>query len=257
MRQFIVGLALSAFVMPAMAADLAPPVYTPSYAPPIVPVFSWTGCYIGADIGGAMSDQDVSNTSPPVTGQAGASGTIHANNFIGGGYAGCNYQWSSAWVIGIEGDYTGVARTEGGTTFAAAPSPGGSGRIAWTNTLDSIATVRGRVGYAWSPGWLFFATGGGAWGRSSYSSIDVFPFGCPLCGATSFSNTASGYVVGAGMDWAPWQNNWVIRAEYLYYNLSGATGTSVFPGTSAVAANPGWNNMSIQSARIGLSYKFW
>jgi hypothetical protein len=141
MRKFVVGLALSAFVMPAMAADLAPPVYTPSYAPHIVPVFSWTGCYIGADIDGAMSDQ-MSRTPHRQSRSGWRWRDIHANNFIGGGYAGCNYQWSSAWVIG-SGDYTGVARTRW-NHVAAAPSPGGSvgsrGLI-----LSLVATVRSRV----------------------------------------------------------------------------------------------------------------
>jgi outer membrane immunogenic protein len=251
MKKIILGLAFSAFALPALATDLAPPRAYVSPAPvPILPYFSWGGCYIGGDIGGAMTDQDVSNTAP---GQAGATGTIHTtNHFIGGGYAGCNYQWSPAWVVGIEGDYTGASRTWGGTTFAAAAG----GSIAWTSTLDSLATLRGRVGYLWTPSTLFFVTGGGAWGRSSYSSTDVFAGGCPLCGTTSFSNTGSGFVVGAGMDWAPWRNNWIIRAEYLYYNLSGATGTAFFPGTT-VAASPVWDHLSINSARLGIAYKFW
>ena len=40
---------------PAVAADLAKPVYK---APPmVVPAFTWTGCYMGADVGGARSSQ--------------------------------------------------------------------------------------------------------------------------------------------------------------------------------------------------------
>jgi len=99
-------------------------------------------------------------------------------------------------------------------------------------------------------------TGGGAWGRTSYSSVDAFS-GCPNCAATTFSNTSSGYVLGGGVEWAPWSNNWMVRAEYLYYNLTGATGTSVLVGTSTVGANPVLNNMSISSGRVGLTYKFY
>ncbi len=255
MKKILVSaLAFGALVAPATAADMY--VKAP---PPMAPAFSWTGCYIGGDVGGAWSTQDVSNTSPPVLFQGGVTGTINGSGVIGGGYAGCNFQWTPAWVIGIEGDYSGTHL--GGT--AVAPnlfpngSPVGSGGLAWTSNLDSIATIRGRLGYAWAANVLVYVTGGGAWGRSSYTSLDAFSGGCPNCGVTSFSNTGSGYVVGGGVDWAPWRNNWVVRAEYLYYNLSGATGTAFFPGTAAVAANPVWNHEFVSSARVGVSYKFW
>jgi opacity protein-like surface antigen len=93
-------------------------------------------------------------------------------------------------------------------------------------------------------------------GRTSYSSTDVFFFGCPNCATTSFSNTSSGYVLGGGLEWAPWSNNWIVRGEYLYYNLSGAAGGGFLPGAGFVAANPTWSNMAVSSGRLGLSYKF-
>jgi opacity protein-like surface antigen len=93
-------------------------------------------------------------------------------------------------------------------------------------------------------------------GRTSYSSTDVFFFGCPNCATTSFSNTSSGYVLGGGLEWAPWSSNWIVRGEYLYYNLSGAAGGGFLPGAGFVAANPTWSNMAVSSGRLGLSYKF-
>jgi opacity protein-like surface antigen len=54
----------------------------------------------------------------------------------------------------------------------------------------------------------------------------------------------------------PWSSNWIVRAEYLYYNLTGTTGTGIVAGTPLVGAFPAWNNMSISSARDGLGYKF-
>jgi opacity protein-like surface antigen len=67
----------------------------------------------------------------------------------------------------------------------------------------------------------------------------------------------SGWVAGAGVDWARWSNDWTVRVEYLHYHLQGATSTSVFPDNSGVAAYPTWNNVSVNSVRAGLSYKFW
>jgi outer membrane immunogenic protein len=250
----LLGMALGALIVPAAAADLAP-YYK---AAPPAPIFSWTGCYIGGDVGGAWSSQDVSNSSPASTDQGGVTGTINANGVIGGAYGGCNFQWTNAWVVGIEGDWSGanLNGTAVGPNLLANGTPVGSGGLAWTSNLDSVATIRGRLGYIWAPNILLYATGGGAWGRTSYTSVDAFSGGCPNCGTTAFSNTASGWVVGAGVDWAPWSNNWIVRVEYLHYDLEGATSTSFFSG-GGVAANPTWNNMTIDSVRAGLSYKFW
>jgi outer membrane immunogenic protein len=253
-RILCAALAVAALVGPSFAADLARPYYR---APSLAAAFGWTGCYIGGDVGGAWSDQDVLNNSP--YNQGGVTGTISASRATGGGYVGCNYQWTPAWVIGIEGDWSGVHL--GGNAVApnlsSSGTPVGSGGIAWTSNLESIATLRGRIGYAWAPNVLLFVTGGGAWGKSSYTSIDSFTGGCPNCGFTSFSNTSSGWVAGAGVDWAPWSNDWTVRVEYLHYDLQGATSTSLFPDNSGVAAYPAWNNVSVNSVRAGLSHRFW
>ena len=105
---------------------------------------------------------------------------------------------------------------------------------------------------------MLYLTGGGAWAHTSYSASDAFFSACVgLCATTpSFSNTNSGYVLGGGIEWAPWSNNWIVRAEYLYYNLGGATASGFFTGATRAATTPVWNNMTVNSARVGLSYKF-
>jgi outer membrane immunogenic protein len=184
MRKFVLGLAFSAFAIPAVATIWRVGLYA-SVCAPIVPIFSWTGCYIGADIGGAMSDQDVSEHPPRQSPVKLALPGLSANNFIGGGYAGRNYQWSPAWVIGIEGTTQGWIVH---TVVRRLPRPrlDWCRGIRWTSTLDSFfCDIARRIGHLWTPGLLFLATGGGAWGRSSYSSADAFFGGCPLCGASS------------------------------------------------------------------------
>jgi outer membrane immunogenic protein len=90
MRKAIVaGLAFGALLGPAAAADM----YVKA-APPAPVYFSWTGCYVGGDVGGAWSSQDVSNTSPPVLFQAPVTASVSESGVIGGGYVGCNYQFN-------------------------------------------------------------------------------------------------------------------------------------------------------------------
>jgi outer membrane immunogenic protein len=239
---------------PVMAADLAPLYKAPST------VVSWSGCYVGADAGAGWSAQDVANSAPGVLDQAGVVGTINGAGAVGGGYAGCNLQWTPVWVVGVEGDFS--ATHLGGTVdavgvLASGAPPTTPGAIAWTDHLNWLATLRGRVGYVMAPDLMFFVTGGVAWGASNYRSFDVFPAGCPVCGGTAFSQTNVGYVAGLGFDWMPWHNNWIVRVEYLYHNLGGATATASLQAPLAgVAAYPVWNDMVIQSARVGLSYKF-
>src|SRR6516165_601306 len=81
----------------ASAADLgvkrAPPPVAPAYVP--APVFSWTGFYIGGNLGVAWTNGDLCCDN------FGNSTSISQNAvFTGGGQVGANYQWNSL-VLGI------------------------------------------------------------------------------------------------------------------------------------------------------------
>ena len=83
----------------AHAADL----HIPTKAPVVTaPVFSWTGCYVGAHGGWGWARPDVAefNTSFGVT----YSNGLDAHGGLGGVQVGCNYQFSPNWVVGIQGD---------------------------------------------------------------------------------------------------------------------------------------------------------
>ena len=255
MKSFaIAGLIAAALSAPAEGADVALPIYK---AP--VPVMNWSGCYVGADAGAGWSAQDVANSAPAVLDQAGVVGTINGAGAVGGGYAGCNLQVAPVWVVGLEGDFS--AAHLGGSANAdnvlLTGAPATNGGIGWTEHLNWIATLRGRVGYVLAPDLMFFVTGGVAWGASNYRSFDLFAPGCPVCGGTTFSETNAGFVAGLGFDWTPWHNNWIVRIEYLYHNLGGATATAALaPPLTGVAANPVWKDIVAHTARLGLSYKF-
>jgi outer membrane immunogenic protein len=161
------------------------------------------------------------------------------------------------WLVGIEGDWSWTHLN--GATTAPQTNSGGvqAGQFnSWSRDVNWLASVRGRLGIVPSPTTLLYVTGGAAWGGTNYSAQDIFLLGCPNCGVTSFSQTRSGYVIGAGGEWAPWSNNWLLRAEYLYYQLNGTTSSANFIGSPALAATFGWGTLSINEVRAGVAYKF-
>ncbi|MEA2944718.1 MAG: outer rane immunogenic protein, partial [Alphaproteobacteria bacterium] len=103
--------ALTALVAaPAMAADLARPVYKAA-PPPVVYAYSWTGCYVGGNGGGVWVHKDYALTGVGIAGFGGVNfpaigmGSHDASSGIGGVQVGCNYQFAGGWVIGIQADY--------------------------------------------------------------------------------------------------------------------------------------------------------
>src|SRR5712692_4987254 len=105
-KLLLAGLVVTAlFGGSAVAADLArpaPPVYAPP--PPVVAYFTWTGCYVGGNVGGLWVNKEWIDRIPGDPFFGASFGTHTANAALGGLQAGCNYQVSS-WVLGIQGDY--------------------------------------------------------------------------------------------------------------------------------------------------------
>ena len=62
-KMFLTAAALAAFTVgPTLAADLRAPAY--KGPPPPAPVYSWTGCYVGAGGGYGMWNQENSDLGP-------------------------------------------------------------------------------------------------------------------------------------------------------------------------------------------------
>ena len=128
-----------------------------------------------------------------------------------------------------------------------------------------LATLRGRIGYLITPVALVYFTGGGAWGKIDYAaSAANEPSNPPsdrYIAASAFSKTASGYVVGGGLEYAFW-NNWSVRADYLFYHLSTRAAVTAVDSTGnfppSFLSGFRWNgDTNINSVRAGVSYKFF
>ena len=92
-------------------------------------------------------------------------GEHHVESWLGGVQAGCDYQFAGGFVIGIQGDY---AWTDAEGSHDSAREFG----VAYHSKIKSLASVTGRVGYAWDR-FLGYVRGGGAWERDDYSATTM------------------------------------------------------------------------------------
>jgi outer membrane immunogenic protein len=232
MKRLLLGTtALFAFAVtgPALAADI--PTKAPAYKAPVVaPVYyTWTGCYIGGNGGGLWARKDYGVTVPTVavpgtgvfTGGTIPLGSQDLSGWEVGGQIGCNYQVGS-WVFGIQGDYDWAN--------ARASSSGQFGLLSATENarISGLASVTGRVGYAWDR-FLWYVKGGVAWERDNYDALVAFA-GIPFIGATD-SEWRTGWTVGAGGEYA-FTDYLTGFVEGDYYDFGTRTSTfTTFPVT--------------------------
>jgi outer membrane immunogenic protein len=261
---FAIAAAAVLATAPAFAADLAPeaPLYK---APPMVMApQTWTGFYIGGDVGGAWSHTNGSWTGLPSATAFGAnptSGALDGSSFLGGVHAGYNYQFAPTWVFGVEGDWDWThargSNSQAWTVFGTATPTGGGAATTMNATVDWLASLRGRLGYLVTPNVLAYATGGVAWGDIHYSGTATNP-AVGYLASTAFNNTSDGFVVGGGVEWAM-THNWSLRGEYLFYRLDSGAGAVAAGTPVAFAGFPSsfsWDHTNIDVVRAGLSYKF-
>lgn len=240
-KQFLLASVVCFAPFTATAADL------PRKAPPpvVAPLpFSWTGFYVGASGGMISHGTKVYQESVNANGGVEPYGRFNITGFgfIGGGNVGYNYQFAgSNWVIGIEGDISG-------TSLNDSVDPTLGFRI-WQSRLNALATVRGRLGYAFDRA-LLYATGGWAVGHVENTvSFPLFIFG-PLLQSTD--KWKSGWTAGAGLEYAI-THNWTARAEALYVSL-GTTDIFV-PQVGGFGCRFGFKNQYL-IGRLGVNYKF-
>jgi outer membrane immunogenic protein len=243
-RLLLAGMTGAALVAgaPTHAADLGrrPPPPPPVVAPVPIPIFSWSGCYIGGHIGGGLASKTVSASEIA----PGISFTGHTIGFLGGGQVGCNYQFAPNWVIGIEGD--GSAADIKGEATTTVLDITGTARA----KTDWLASVTGRLGWAAGP-WLIYAKGGVAWAGDKYSAdIPVFDEHIEA------SETRTGWTVGGGVEWAFW-NNWSAKLEYDFYDFG--TRSVAFTGTIGGIPEvvPGIDiKQTVNAVKFGINYRF-
>ena len=275
-KTLIALIAIGATGAAASAADMSRPVYKAQPAP--VVSYNWSGFYVGGHVGWAGARQSGSTSafpSPgfgaPAIGGASVAGfgllpvshNLNDESLLAGGHAGFNWQFNQ-WVFGAEGDFTWLNRSSSNsqTLFTSYAVPAlDAGAVNLTADTEWLATVRGRLGFAWNA-LLIYGTGGVAFTdtnyRANYAGAPTFVPALPAASG-SFGGTEVGFAVGGGAEWMLTQN-WLLRAEYLYYNFDGGsvsmpiTAGTCTPGLCSLRSDSG--ELEFHTVRAGLSYKW-
>jgi outer membrane immunogenic protein len=229
---------LLAIAVVANAADM--PVKAPPA--PVPPPFSWTGFYIGGNVGAGWSDRTVTDTlfGLDITNQGNGA------RLIGGGQVGLNYQINN-FVIGVEADFDWASNNDNNNSGVVI-----AGNTFRVNSNDTwITTVAGRIGYAWDRV-LFYGKGGGGWIGNSGFTVTNVTTGASF--TSSNGNTNSGWLAGGGIEWA-FADNWSARIEYDFLGLNDRTLT--VPLAVPVIGGDVFtlHNRDVQMVTFGVNYR--
>jgi outer membrane immunogenic protein len=188
------------------AADLPTKADMPMKAVQALPMWNWTGFYLGAYAGVGVNRSHGYDPTGGISGELNFLGT----GFTGGATAGYNWQFAPHWVAGVEGDigYLGLSHNVQQYNEANFRT---NQKTSW------IGTLRGRLGYTDGPS-LSYITGGAAW-------VNTDDFGSNLAGTITADSTKTktGFAIGSGME-TRLGGNWTAKSEYLYADVGrGAT----------------------------------
>jgi outer membrane immunogenic protein len=273
MKRLLIGISAAASLLAtgAFAADLPvkAPVYTkaPAY---VEPVFTWTGFYLGGNVGYSWGNADNSTTLDrfltglplPGTLVGTNTGSNNANGVIGGAQAGYNWQMSN-WLVGLETDIQGSDERGSSTiTCLGCADVGTNITTNLTQRLNWFGTFRGRAGVLATPDVLLYATGGLAYGEVNVGGSVT---GDGAIGTTTVvlpgtSSTRTGWTAGAGVE-GHIGGNWTAKLEYLYVDLGTVSGGPVelLGILVPVRVAPGLSyssHFTDNIVRVGINYHF-
>ncbi len=200
------------------AADDPGPADPPPLSPPVLaPIYSWTGIYMGINVGAARLMESASSGADSLSASESGSG------LIAGGQIGANYQ-SGVFVVGFEVDEQWSNQRSTYNLFGTTV----------TDKVVAFGTARVRGGIAMDRV-LLYLTGGGA-----YAVRNV------AIPTASVSVQRIGFVGGAGVEGLITPNV-TLRAEYLHMQT--------LDDTSAISGAQVTSHLSDNIFRVGINFK--
>ena len=235
---------------PAFAADMPLKSETPFAAR-----FNWTSCYLGGHLGGGFAHKDITDPVQLVQDSFLGAGSTNGittvspgpSGVVIGGQIGCDYQFASSWVVGIEGAASGSTMKASRTVGLPLGNPDTALVRASTDFLPSVTA---RLGYAFD-NVLVYARGGVALAGDRFNVTGSFA-GAPF--AFEGLDNRLGWTAGGGVDWA-FSHHWSANIEYDYYQF-GHGGVLMSDPINAFAGIVDVKQ-TVQVVKVGLNFHIW
>ncbi|AQX30139.1 outer membrane protein [Bartonella schoenbuchensis] len=255
----------------AQAADMPVQERPTTVLPQVVvaPAFSWTGFYLGGQIGGFSSNSSWVRTSGDIQGILGHNKAFPKfSGFVGGLYAGSNVDFGNGFVLGVDTDivWSGAKakasrsslRTGNGARLAARAGVSTRAPALFEGTDNNASRVTESVTFSdkWSGatrvrlGFAFdrimpYVAGGIAYSQIKAVVAEERQGVETVIEQLSGSKTLVGYTLGAGVDFAM-TDSVILRAEYRYSDF----------GKKSFISNNAEIDLKTNDFRVGVAYKF-
>ena len=226
MRGFFAGVAALAISISSVNPAVAQPA-------PAEPAFNWSGFYLGVAGGGGFGSTKHTNATNGAT----SGNDTGLNGGIVGGTYGFNWQLDPNWLVGVEGDVSWSPLED---RFAPSGFCGGG----CVTNLHWLGTDRLRAGFITDDEWLFYATGGIAYGDVRAT---IQPPG--IC-CTDETHMRLGYAVGGGAE-TPIAPQLSLKLEYLFVDL----GNKVNYHITGIGGDPEKVSVRANIFRVGINYE--
>jgi opacity protein-like surface antigen len=229
---------------------------------------NWTGFYAGGFLGMAYGNTDIRFVGDPL----GAGNNPRVAGALGGFEVGYNYQFANRLVLGVEGDI-GAANLHGARTCGSDNGRNVNGvtvrfPVAYLNcqnVANWMATVAGRLGYAWGRT-LYYVRAGAAFEDDNVNVSCIFgptngvvtPNGIlgpclnqagAVTNGFSTSGTRTGWLIGFGTEF-DLGHNWSAKGEYDYIDFGSRTALAT-DGTTLLR-----DSGAISQVKVGVNYRF-
>jgi outer membrane immunogenic protein len=200
---------------PSFAADIysPPPVSSKDTPVPSAP-FDWRGPYVGAHIGGAWGNVEVTDTYTYYQDPTEIN-TVHARGLIAGGQLGYNFR-SGQLIYGVETDFGDLDLS--GSKSAPLVKSRAPLTAKYSVSGGLYGDFTGRIGYAANRS-FFYAKGGVAFLNADFSAN--------YAGTNTMFNydngdTLWGFTIGGGVEYAL-QPGWSLKLEYQHFDFGDTT----------------------------------
>jgi outer membrane immunogenic protein len=222
-------------VRPAPPPPPIPPPMAP-IPPPIPFYYNWTGFYIGGNVGGARQSTTIRDNLFSLSSTNTASGSVVGTQI------GYNWQISPQFVVGVEWMFDAADITSDTTVTVPLLPPT---NITLSEKIDWIQTLAARFGWAVN-NWLFYGKAGRGWVHDTATLTFVAP---PISVVQPASDTASGFLVGAGIEYG-FTPNWTAKVEWDHIGSGDVSHPSIFQNDTITVSR------QFDLLTVGLNYKF-